>query len=309
MLQQQTLLSEAAAILGEKGGRSRSEAKKTAARENGVEGGRPMADPILNQDGVSVKGCNIIYAPKGQAGEYARLATNPYRGCGHACAYCYVPAVTRVTRADFDAGAFPRPHFLTLLRRDAQKYQMIGITEQVLLSFTTDPFNPFDISLTRPTIEILAEYGLAFTTLTKGGSRAIPFLDLYRPDRDAFASTLTSLDDRFSARWERRAQPPRDRIDTLRMFHDAGIFTWVSLEPVLDTKASLQIVRETSQFVDLYKIGRANYLPITYSTDWRQYTLQMVELCARLNVKAYVKRDLQPYLPPGFIQANVPQHR
>jgi hypothetical protein len=41
--------------------------------------------PQLNPDGVSVKGCTIIYAPTGQAGEYAALATNPYRGCGHQC--------------------------------------------------------------------------------------------------------------------------------------------------------------------------------------------------------------------------------
>ena len=42
----------------------------------------------LESNGWSVQGCSIIYAPRGQAGEYAKLATNPYRGCGHACAYC-----------------------------------------------------------------------------------------------------------------------------------------------------------------------------------------------------------------------------
>jgi hypothetical protein len=35
--------------------------------------------PTLNPDGTSVKGCVYIYAPRGQAGEYAPLATNPYR--------------------------------------------------------------------------------------------------------------------------------------------------------------------------------------------------------------------------------------
>jgi len=63
----------------------------------------------LNPDGVSLMGCTYIYAPRGQAGEYAPLATNPYRGCGHACAYCYVPLVLKMKRPDFDAGAFPRP--------------------------------------------------------------------------------------------------------------------------------------------------------------------------------------------------------
>jgi hypothetical protein len=36
--------------------------------------------PTLNPDGTSVKGCNYIYAPRGQAGEYAPLAANLYRG-------------------------------------------------------------------------------------------------------------------------------------------------------------------------------------------------------------------------------------
>ena len=43
--------------------------------------------PQLNPDGLSVRGCSIIYAPAGQAGEYSALATNPYRGCGNGCAY------------------------------------------------------------------------------------------------------------------------------------------------------------------------------------------------------------------------------
>lgn len=34
----------------------------------------------INPDGWSVAGCNIIYAPRGQAGEYAKLATNPILG-------------------------------------------------------------------------------------------------------------------------------------------------------------------------------------------------------------------------------------
>lgn len=94
---------------------------------------------MLNPDGISVKGCTIIYAPAGQAGEYSPLATNPYRGCGHGCAYCYVPAVIHMPRAEFDAGATPRENFIHRLTADAKKYQQHGITEQVMLSFTTDP--------------------------------------------------------------------------------------------------------------------------------------------------------------------------
>lgn len=255
--------------------------------------------PTLNDDGVSVKGCSIIYAPRGQAGEYAPLATNPYRGCGNGCAYCYVPKVLRMDRREFDAGAVPRAEFIDKLRRDAAKYQTLGVTEQVMLSFTTDPYPPEQHLLTREVLQCLIDHGMGFCTLTKGGTRALRDMDLFRPDRDAFASTLTSLDSGFSKKWERGAALPEDRISALKAFHDAGIFTWVSLEPTLDCDSSLAIVKATHEFVDLFKVGRANYLPMTTNTDWRDYTLRMVDLLGSLGAQHYIKKDLQQHLPTG----------
>jgi DNA repair photolyase len=265
---------------------------------------------MINPDGVSITGCSYIYAPKGQAGEYSPLAANPYRGCSHGCAYCYVPRVIKMDRQEFDAGATPRPNYLTSLKKDAIKYQAAGITEQVMLSFTTDIYNPSDMSLTRPTLELLIEHGLGICPLTKGGTRALVDIDLFRPSLDAFASTLTTLDDRFSQKWERNAALPGDRIATLKTFHDRGIFTWVSLEPTLSVEASLSIVDATHEFVDLYKVGRANYLKeITTTTDWRDYTLRMIDKLQALGKAHYIKKDLQPFLPDGYHNPlRVPQH-
>jgi DNA repair photolyase len=259
-----------------------------------------MRDPQLNPDGVSVKGCDIIYAPAGQAGEYSALATNPYKGCGNKCGYCWVPGMIKMPRKEFDAGAVPKPNFLRRLEKDAIKYHALGITEQVMLSFSTDPYHPGDTALTREVLKMLQPYGLGICTLTKGGRRALRDLDLFRPGRDAFASTLTSLDDAFSLKWERSAALPADRLDTLRTFHDAGIFTWVSLEPVLDTAAALEIIRRTHAFVDLYKVGRANYLNLTKTTDWRQFTHDVLRVLSETGARHYIKKDLQPYLPAGY---------
>ena len=265
----------------------------------------------LNDDGVSVKGCSYIYAPKGQAGEYAPLAANPYRGCGHKCAYCYVPKITGQDRAEFNQGAVVRNDgtYLDLLRKDAVKYRSAGITEQVMISFTSDPYHPGDTSTTRAALEILIDHGLAMCTLTKGGTRGLRDIDLFRTDRDAFASTLTSLDDRFSEKWKSGAALPRDRIIALERFHERGIFTWVSLEPTIDVEASLAIVDATHRFVDLYKVGRVNYLPITKTTDWRDYTLRMIDKLHQLGKAHYIKKDLQPFLPAGYHNPlRVPQH-
>jgi len=265
----------------------------------------------INPDGVSIKGCSFIYPPRGQAGEYSALAANPYRGCGHKCAYCYVPNVTKQDRQEFNAGAIVRNDYLKHLLKDAKKYKAAGITEQVMISFTSDPYHPDPTqNVTRAAFTMMQDHGLAICALTKGGSRALQDLDIFRPKRDAFASTLTALDDNFSRKWEAGAALPGDRIATLEKFSKAGIFTWVSLEPTLSTEASLAIVDRTHEFVDLYKVGRANYVPtITKVTDWKTYTHRMIEKLQRLGKLHYIKQDLQPYLPRGYHNPlRVPQH-
>jgi hypothetical protein len=267
-------------------------------------------------DQPKVPGADVIYRPAGEAGEYAPLATNPYKGCGHQCLYCYVPGATHQKRPDFDAGAVPRPGFDHRLLADINRYRAAGVcdghpADQVFITFSSDPYHPGDVSPTITTLKALTAGGMSFCTLSKGGTKALTWKSLYRPARDAYAATLTTLDDDFSRKWERKAALPGDRIAALRAFYEAGVFTWVSLEPTLDVEASLEIVRSTHGFVDLFKIGRANYLKeITRTTDWGDYTARMVDLCQKLGVKHYIKRDLQPWLEVGYDNPlRVPQHR
>jgi DNA repair photolyase len=271
--------------------------------------GAPVgAVPVVNADG-SVKGSTVIYAPTGPALEYAALATNPYRGCGHSCVYCSVPNTTKQDRAEFNAGAILRPNYLAKLRKDAALYQAAGVTEQILLAFITDPYHPteHETAITRTVLEILGEHQLAFSILSKGGIRALRDLDLFRPDHDCYGATLTCLDDRLARKWERNAPPPSDRIAALKAYHEAGIFTWLSMEPVVSVEASLEVIAATHAFVHLYKIGRMNYLNLPI--DWRDYTERALDVVNRVGARHYFKRDLQQYLPPGYPNPmRVPQH-
>jgi DNA repair photolyase len=104
----------------------------------------------------------------------------------------------------------------------------------------------------------------------------------------------------FSLKWERNAALPGDRIQTLRTFHEAGVFTWASLEPVLDTAATLEIIRQTHRFVTLYKVGRANYIGLTKTIDWKQFTHDVLQMLAEVGAAHYIKKDLWPYLPTGY---------
>lgn len=243
----------------------------------------------------AIKGCIIIYAPAGRANEYSKLACNPYAGCGHGCNYCYVPKQLKMSKAEFDCPQ-PRKDFIKRLHNDARKYQAMGINEQVLLSFTTDPYNPLDekLQLTRQTIRIIQSSGLSVVTLTKGGSRALRDLDLFRPGKDSFASTLTTLNEKESRKWEPYAALPLERIETLKAFHEAGIFTWVSLEPVFDPSGTIEIIEQTHEFVDHYKLGKMNYVPM--NINWSKFARYAVKLFDDLGCDYYVKRDLREYL-------------
>ena len=87
---------------------------------------KKLKRPTLNPDGVSVKGCAYIYAPRGQAGGYAPLAANPYRGSWSTAARIAVTfqMSSRCRGKTSDAGATPPgPDFLIKLRKDAAKYR------------------------------------------------------------------------------------------------------------------------------------------------------------------------------------------
>jgi len=236
----------------------------------------------------------IIYRPSGRAAEYSHLAINHYVGCSHGCMYCYGPATTRNPK--FHTDVKQRKDVLYKLTREAPNFA--GTDERVLLCFACDPYQPLndELNLTRDVIEILKANDIPFQVLTKGGMRAVADFDLYGPN-DAFAATLTFLDEAKSKKVEPNAALPENRIRSLSVAKLQGIKTWVSLEPVIDTKASLELIRLTHSFVDHYKIGKLNHASgdLTYQA-LRRFGIAAIELCREYGVDYYIKADLARYL-------------
>ncbi len=237
---------------------------------------------------------SLIYAPRGKAGEYAALAVNIYRGCGHRCAYCYAPDFTYSTRERF-AQAEPRKDFITQLQRDLRR--MMPGTTHVQLCFTCDPYQPIDRTheLTRATIRELKAHGWLVSILTKGGTAACRDFDLLTPD-DKFGTTLTFTSDRDSLAWEPHAALPGDRIEAIRRARDLGIPTWVSLEPVIDPRQTLDLIDLTHELVDEFKVGKLNYHPLAKETDWAGFARDAVAKLEALGKRYYIKKDLMVYL-------------
>jgi len=237
---------------------------------------------------------SIIYEPKGRAREYMPLACNLYKGCSHGCVYCYAPAATFTKRDAFYSQPTPRINILEKLGKEAEKMRLTGDDTQVLFCFTSDPYHP-EASITRKALEIIKANGINFCVLTKGGKRALPDIDLYGPG-DSFASTLTCVDRTSSQEWEPNAALPDDRFETIKAFHEAGVHTWVSLEPVLDPQWAYEIIRRTHTFVDEYKVGVLNYHPKAKEIDWAAFGKEVVRLLESLDKNYYIKHDLKKYL-------------
>ena len=237
----------------------------------------------------------LIYEPRGKAAEYSPLAMNIYKGCSHGCVYCYAPAATYKKREVFHANPEPRKNFFPELDKDLKKYR--GDNRPVLLCFTTDPYQPLEetAKLTRWSLKSLINNGNSVRILTKGGMRAARDFDIMASGNCEFGATLTFLDIAQSVEWEPHAALPADRIMALREAKNAGIRTWVSLEPVIDPQQVYAIIEKTHEFVDLYKVGKLNYHPRAKEIDWHDFRVNVESLLTSLKKDFYIKQDLQKF--------------
>jgi len=238
-----------------------------------------------------------IYEPKGIAREYAELALNLYSGCLHACLYCYAPACLHRQRDTFHADVRPREGIIEALRRQTPKYA--GTDKRVLLSFTSDPYQPAEDQdgLTRQALEILAEHRIPFQVLTKGGMRAVRDFDLFHQADGWFATTLIFTDEASRVEWEPNAAPLESRIEAIQEAHRRGIRTWVSVEPVIDPRQALELIERLNPWVDGWKVGRLNHHPAAKKVDWHGFARDLVKTLEVTEREWLVKESLQPYLP------------
>jgi len=236
----------------------------------------------------------VIYTPKGKALEYAPLAVNLYDGCQHGCTYCYAPNVLHKDKTQF-IDAKPRPNIIQRLIQESTKH-LQGNKGPVLLCFTCDPYMPLEetYGLTRQAITILHNHGFPVSILTKAGKLAQRDFDLLTP-QDYFGQTLTFVDGE-SLNWEPGAALPKDRLKNLEIAHAMGIPTWVSLEPVINPAQSLELIKLTHEYVDVFKVGKWNHDPRAQLIDWADYGAKAVVLLQKLGKSYYLKKDLTEYM-------------
>ena len=238
---------------------------------------------------------NIIYEPKGRAREYSELACNLYKGCTHRCQYCYAPACMRTTGTVWHAEAHPRVDVLEGFEKDASKLR--GDPRRILFCFLCDPYQPIERKerLTRQALSIVGKYQLRSQILTKGCADLVrDDLGLMKRVGTQLGITLCFTDDSARQKWEPDASSVEDRFSILKAAHKEGLFTWVSLEPVIDPAQALQVIREARSYVNFWKIGKLNHMKaVEAGVDWRKFLADVETLLKAVGAKYYIKEDLR----------------
>ena len=165
---------------------------------------------------------------------------NPYRGCVHACHYCYA----RATHTYFGLNAdedFEREIFAKLNVADAVDKDLSRPSwkrDSIAIGTATDAYQPIEghLKLTRACLQMLIRHRNPATVVTK--SRLVARdIDLWQALGDVaevrIYFSITTLDDEIWRAAEPGTPPPRVRIETLRALSKAGIPTGVLMAPVL----------------------------------------------------------------------------
>jgi DNA repair photolyase len=169
-----------------------------------------------------------------------RWSVNPYRGCFHACAYCYArpthPYLGFGAGTDFDRQIVVKVNIVERLR--ARLGTKSWRRELIAFSGNTDCYQPLELhyGLTRGCLQACAEHATPVTIITKGKlvRRDVDVLqDLSRVAGCRVSLSIPFAKDQDARAIEPFASSPSKRFETLRILSEAGIDTAVAVAPVI----------------------------------------------------------------------------
>jgi len=235
-----------------------------------------------------------IYEPAGRAREYSPLALNYFKGCDHGCKYCYVPRMMTRFNSGYQHENVKIDLRLDELERSILKMSKEDRQKQVLLSFTSDPYNNAENGETREVLSVLLKHQVHTAILTKNPQKALRDLDLFKKfDNFKIGTTLVVADERQREIWEPGAIHPNERISSLSEFAKNGIITWASFEPVIYPQHTLIMIEKVAPFIDHVKVGKLNnYKGLDKQVDWGKFLFDAVYILRKNKMNFYIKKDL-----------------
>lgn len=168
------------------------------------------------------------------------FSVNPYRGCQHACAYCYARPgheyLSMGAGTDFDTQIVVKPEAPTLLATAFDKPSWKG--DAVIFSGVTDCYQPLEASyrLTRGCLEVCARYRNPVGIITKSPLIERDLDVLLELQATAHLSVMISIpffDDDKARAIEPGVATPRRRLRTIETLAKAGLRVGVMTAPII----------------------------------------------------------------------------
>lgn len=172
---------------------------------------------------------------------------NPYRGCQHSCAYCYVPNVLRIKRDEWGSFVDVRTNISNILSKElrTKKPGVVGI------STVTDPYQPVEkkYKLTRYCLEQLLIHDFPICIQTKSDlvTRDIDIISKFSKAEMMFS--IGTLNDNERKILEPNSSSIQNRLDALKQFSNEGIETSVFFGPIYPTVKTSDISTIIDNFI------------------------------------------------------------
>jgi DNA repair photolyase len=208
-----------------------------AVRAAGVEA---LSEAERRADRARYQEVHVRSALARSMGMPFKWALNPYRGCTHACEYCYARKYQRHlelgTGDDFSSIILVKRNLPDALRRELSR--PTWLREMVAVGTATDPYQPIEghYRITRQCLETLVDRETPFSIVTKGPMVVRDIDVLVRASRSAGCTVYLSVPTVLDEPWRRLepgTAPPRQRLRAVRELSEAGVDAAVLMMPLV----------------------------------------------------------------------------
>ena len=232
-----------------------------------------------------------------------RWTINPYRGCRHACRYCYARSTHQYwgmdAGTDFESQIFAKVNAPSVLRQELSRPKWQG--DPIVIGTASDPYEPAEAQyrLTRQVLEVMAEYRNPASITTKG--------TLVRRDIDVLRHlnevagvqvvfSVGTIDETVWRQTEPGAPNPMARLEAMQYLVEHGIPAGVLAAPLLPG------LSDSAKSIDALVSAAANHRAQFLSGNLlflrpgsREWFMPMI-------------RESYPHLAPGYARLYRSEH-
>ena len=182
---------------------------------------------------------------------------NPYRGCRHACTYCYARPTHEFwgmdSGKDFETRVFAKVNAPEVLRKELKRPSWRR--ETIAIGTASDPYEPAEAEykITRRLLKVLKDFHNPVTITTKGVliRRDVDILAELSQVADVHVNfSIGAVNEKVWRTMEPGTPRPEARLEVMQYLVESGVSAGVNMAPLLpgisDDEANIQAVAEAA---------------------------------------------------------------